>query len=154
MLAVVQRAGFASCGVEKECVARIQKGLVVFLAVGKNDGWEDARWIANKICNLRVFEDKEGKMNLSVREVGGELLLIPQFTLYGDCRKGYRPSFSSAAPFEKAKFLFEQVFDLILGQGVKAKKGVFGAKMLVEVKNEGPVTLILTTDHLRGQQNG
>lgn len=150
MLAVVQRARFASCMVGEECVARIHKGLVVFLAVGKDDGCEDAKWIAKKICNLRVFEDEEGKMNLSLVEEGGEVLLIPQFTLYGDCRKGYRPSFSGAAPFEEAKSLFEQVFDLILGEGIKAKKGVFGAKMLVEVKNEGPVTLILSTDHLKG----
>jgi D-aminoacyl-tRNA deacylase len=136
--ALVQRVSEASVAVGGEEVARIGPGLLVLLGVRRGDGEASADRIAAKLLALRVFEDAEGKMNLSVREVGGELLVVSQFTLYGDARKGNRPSFVDAAPPEEAEPLYERV-----RVATGAEGGVFGARMAVALVNDGPVTLLL-----------
>ena len=138
MRALVQRVSDASVTVDGEQVARIGPGLLVLLGVGRGDGEAEADRIASKLLALRVFEDDAGKMNLSVRDVGGEILCVSQFTLYGDTRRGNRPSFVEAAPPEEAEALYERVRS-VLG----AKGGVFGARMAVSLVNDGPVTLML-----------
>jgi len=136
--ALVQRVSDASVTVDGEEVARIGPGLLVLLGVGRGDGEAEADRIASKLLALRVFEDDAGKMNLSVRDIGGEILCVSQFTLYGDTRRGNRPSFVEAAPPEEAEALYERVRS-VLG----AKGGVFGARMAVSLVNDGPVTLML-----------
>jgi D-aminoacyl-tRNA deacylase len=143
MRAVVQRARAGSVSVENEEVARIGCGLVILLGVGKDDTTDDARWMAEKIANLRIFEDDQGKMNLSALDVGGEALVVSQFTLYGDCRKGRRPGFDKAAPPEIADELYQLVVDNLRTLGLPAQTGRFRTKMLVEIENDGPVTLLL-----------
>lgn len=143
MRAVVQRAGKAHVEVEGKVVGQIEKGLVVFLGVGDGDGEQDCRYIASKISGLRIFEDEAGRMNCSVQEVGGEVLCISQFTLFGDCRKGRRPSFIDAAPPEQAVLLYERVCKLIEDTGLVVEKGIFQAMMDVVVQNNGPVTILL-----------
>ena len=134
----MQRVSDASVTVDGEEVARIGPGLLVLLGVGRGDGGAEADRIASKLLALRVFEDYAGKMNLSVRDVGGEILCVSQFTLYGDTRKGNRPSFVDAAPPEEAEALYERV-----RSALGAKGGVFGARMAVSLVNDGPVTLML-----------
>ncbi len=134
----MQRVSDASVTVDGEEVARIGPGLLVLLGVGRGDGGAEADRIASKLLALRVFEDDAGKMNLSVRDVGGEILCVSQFTLYGDTRKGNRPSFVDAAPPEEAEALYERV-----RSALGAKGGVFGARMAVSLVNDGPVTLML-----------
>jgi D-tyrosyl-tRNA(Tyr) deacylase len=126
--------------VDGEEVARIGNGLLVLLGVATGDGPSEADRIAGKLARLRIFEDAEGKMNLSVRDVGGEVLCVSQFTLYGDARKGNRPSFVDAAPPDQAESLYERV-----RQALGAKGGVFGARMAVSLVNDGPVTLLVET---------
>jgi D-aminoacyl-tRNA deacylase len=138
--ALVQRVSEAAVSVEGEEVARIGRGLLVLLGVRRGDGTEQADRIAGKLERLRIFEDADGKMNLSVREAGGELLCISQFTLYGDTRKGNRPSFVEAAGPESAEPLYERVRAALGAEG-----GVFGARMAVSLVNDGPVTLLLET---------
>jgi D-aminoacyl-tRNA deacylase len=138
--ALVQRVSQAAVSVEGEEVARIGRGLLVLLGVRRGDGTEQADRIAGKLERLRIFEDADGKMNLSVREVGGELLCISQFTLYGDTRKGNRPSFVEAAGPESAEPLYERVRAALGAEG-----GVFGARMAVSLVNDGPVTLLVET---------
>lgn len=115
----------------------------MLLGVGPEDTGEDAEYLADKCVNLRVFDDGRGKMNLSALDVGGDVLVISQFTLYGDCRKGRRPSFTHAAPPEKAEALYLKFMDLLRQRGVRVEGGAFGAKMLVEIWNDGPVTLMI-----------
>ena len=146
MLAVVQRVSSARCIVEGEIVAEIGKGLVVLLAIGIDDNLRDASWMVKKIVNLRIFEDREHKMNISLLDAGGEVLIIPQFTLYGDCRKGCRPNFMRAASSQTAKNLFCGILDFLRQYPLRVGEGLFGAKMEVELKNQGPVTLILNSD--------
>jgi len=136
--ALVQRVSEASVVVGGEEVARIGSGLLVLLGVRRGDGVAEADRIASKLLSLRVFEDAEGKMNLSVGDVGGELLVVSQFTLYGDVRKGNRPSFVDAAPPDEAEPLYERV-----RAATGAAGGVFGARMSVALTNDGPVTLVL-----------
>jgi len=136
--ALVQRVSEASVSVGGEEVARIGPGLLVLLGVRRGDGAAEADRIAAKLLALRVFEDAEGKMNLSVGDVGGEVLVVSQFTLYGDARKGNRPSFVDAAPPEEAEPLYERV-----RAATSAAGGVFGARMAVALVNDGPVTLLL-----------
>ncbi len=143
MRAVVQRVSEASVRVDGRLLARIGAGLVVLLGMGEEDHEEHAAYMAGKIAGLRVFEDDEGRMNLSVGEVGGALLIVPQFTLYGDCRKGRRPSFSHAAPPDRAERLYELVVERLRGRGLEVQTGSFGAEMAVSLVNEGPVTLLL-----------
>jgi len=138
--ALVQRVRQASVTVGNEEVATIGAGLLVLLGVRRDDGEAEADRIASKLLALRVFEDAEGKMNLSVRDVGGEILCVSQFTLYGDTRKGNRPSFVDAAPPEEAEPLYERVRAALGAQG-----GVFGARMAVSLVNDGPVTLLVET---------
>jgi D-tyrosyl-tRNA(Tyr) deacylase len=138
MRALVQRVREASVSVDGEEVARIGPGLLVLLGVRRGDGPEQADRLAAKLAQLRVFEDSERKLNLSVRDVGGEVLVVSQFTLYGDTRKGNRPSFVEAAPPEQAEPLYERLRAALDAQG-----GSFGARMAVALVNDGPVTLLL-----------
>jgi len=141
--AVVQRVTQARVSVGDQTVGAIQSGLVVLLGIGKGDGEAEARWMASKIAHLRIFADEESKFNRSILDVGGEVLLISQFTLHGDARKGRRPSFTEAAPPEVAEPLMSRVAQLLIENGVPVACGRFRAHMLVEIHNDGPVTIIL-----------
>ena len=143
MRAVVQRVRRASVTVDGSFSGAIEQGLLVFLGVGKADTQADIDFIADKIVNLRIFECDEGKMNLSVSDIGGSVLLISQFTLFGDCRKGRRPDFTAAGPPDMANQLYEQTIEAIKAKGVPVKTGVFAAHMDIDSINDGPVTLIL-----------
>ena len=143
MKAVVQRVSQARVSVDGQTVGAIQTGLVVLLGIGSGDGEAEAQWMVNKIVNLRIFADDMGKFNRSLLDVGGAVLLISQFTLYGDTRKGRRPSFTEAAPPEIAEPLVERVAQLLSESGVSVACGRFQAHMLVEIHNDGPVTIIL-----------
>ncbi|AHF10142.1 MULTISPECIES: D-aminoacyl-tRNA deacylase [Dehalobacter] len=143
MRGVVQRVKSAAVRVENQTVGQIGVGLMVLIGIGQEDNRDDVKWLADKILNLRVFEDDQAKMNLSVADVGGELLLVSQFTLFGDCRKGRRPSFSEAAPPETARAMFESLTEYLQKTGIKVETGLFQADMDVELVNHGPVTLLL-----------
>jgi len=140
---VLQRVKEAWVRSQGEEIARIGKGLLVLLGVAQGDGPEDVAYMASKIPNLRIFEDSDGRMNLSIRDVGGEVLVVSQFTLLGDCRKGRRPSFSGAAGPEVAKELYLEVVRALRGEGLEVKTGRFQARMEVGLVNDGPVTLLL-----------
>jgi D-tyrosyl-tRNA(Tyr) deacylase len=140
---VLQRVSEAEVRVGDDVVGQIGRGLVLLLGVGRQDGEEQARYLAEKCLNLRIFEDSEGKMNRSLLDMGGEILAISQFTLYGDTRKGRRPGFTDAAPPEHAEPLYERFVELLRAAGVKVETGRFGARMSVRIHNDGPVTLIL-----------
>jgi len=141
--AVVQRVSQASVTVEDRTVGSVSAGFLVLLGVGQGDAEADADYLAEKIANLRIFEDAAGKMNLSLLDVRGGALVISQFTLYGDIRKGRRPSFSDAAPPEEANPLYEYFCDRLAGYAIPVARGVFGAHMEVALVNQGPVTLLL-----------
>lgn len=143
MRAVVQRVREASVSVEGQEVARIGHGLAVLLGVGVGDSGDDVDYISSKIRDLRVFEDERGKMNRAVGEVGGGLLVVSQFTLYGDCRRGRRPSFDEAAPPTLAEERYLQVVDRLRESGLIVRTGVFRAAMLLQLVNDGPVTMLL-----------
>jgi D-aminoacyl-tRNA deacylase len=146
MRACIQRVSEAHVTVDGEVIGRIDRGLVVLLGVGANDGEAEVEWLAEKIIGLRIFEDDEGKMNRSLAEVGGAMLVVSQFTLYGDARKGRRPSFIAAAPPELAERLYESFASRVAGQGVGVAMGRFRAHMLVSLVNDGPVTLWIDTE--------
>jgi D-tyrosyl-tRNA(Tyr) deacylase len=148
MRAVVQRVSRAEVRVEGRPTGRIGRGLAVLLGVARGDGEDDARQLADKIGALRIFEDEAGKMNLSVRDVGGGVLVVSQFTLLGDARKGNRPGFTDAAPPEEANALYERCCALLRERGVEVATGVFRASMEVELVNEGPVTILLDSRRL------
>ena len=148
MRVVIQRVKSASVTVEGKVISEIHKGLLVFLGVAQEDTPTDVDYMANKIANLRIFEDDEGLMNLSILDVAGEALVVSQFTLYGDCRKGRRPSFIAAARPEKADPLYQAFMDEISRLGVSVKAGVFQAMMEVELINDGPVTILLDSNKL------
>lgn len=143
MKIVLQRVSEAEVTVEGESVGRIGRGLVLLIGVGQDDGEEQARYLAEKCINLRIFEDQAGKMNRSLLDVGGQVLAISQFTLYGDTRKGRRPGFTEAAPPEQAEPLYERFVEFLREGGVTVATGRFGRHMLVRIHNDGPVTLIL-----------
>jgi D-tyrosyl-tRNA(Tyr) deacylase len=143
MRAVLQRVSEARVRVDGEIVGEIGRGLLVLLGVGQGDGEADARFLAEKTAGLRIFEDAQGKMNLSVEEVAGAVLVVSQFTLYGDCRQGRRPGFSAAAPPELADALYRQFVDVLRKRGLPVATGIFQAEMAVELVNDGPVTLLL-----------
>jgi D-tyrosyl-tRNA(Tyr) deacylase len=140
---VVQRVGQASVEVEGETVGEIGAGLLVLVGFRAGDDAAALDWTARKLLSLRLFEDDQGKMNLSVTEIGGEALLVPQFTLYADCRQGRRPSFSGALGPEEAAALFDQFCGVVEEAGLRPHRGVFGAHMKVSLVNDGPVTLIV-----------
>ena len=143
MRAVIQRVLQADVEVNGETVGKIDGGLLVYLGVGKGDTVKDAQFIANKLVGLRIFGDAADKMNLSVDDVGGGILLVSNFTLQGDCRKGRRPGFDGAAEPELAAHLYEEVCRLIAEQGVAVATGIFGGHMHVSSVNDGPVTFLL-----------
>ena len=143
MKAVIQRVSKGSVTVEGRRVAEIERGLVILLGIGPQDNEENARALARKISLLRIFEDDQGKMNHSVLDVNGESIVVSQFTLYADTRKGNRPAFTDAAPPGLAKPLCERFVQLLREQGVPTQQGEFGAHMAVEIVNDGPVTIVL-----------
>lgn len=150
MRAVVQRVSQASVVVDGTVVGAIGEGFLVLLGITHEDGEAEARWLARKIAGLRVFEDAAGKMNLSLADVGGAVLAVSQFTLYGDVRKGRRPSFVRAARPEQAKPLYERFCHFVAQEGIPVEQGVFQAHMEVALVNDGPVTLWLDTAELMG----
>ena len=159
MRAVVQRVSHASVTIHDPelsddpsgdwVTGSIDQGLLVLVGVGPNDGEAEAKWLANKVAHLRIFKDDSGKMNKSVIDLGGAILAVSQFTLYGDCRRGRRPAFTGAASPELAAPLFERFVELVRSTGARCETGRFQASMRVELLNDGPVTLILDTDDLK-----
>lgn len=148
MRAVVQRVSDARVEVDGSTIGRADRGILVYLGVAAGDSESDAAWLAEKASNLRIFEDTEGKMNLSAIDVGGAALVISQFTLLADARKGRRPSYSDAAPPEAAKPLYERFVELLRGYIPKVETGLFQAEMRVSYVNEGPVTILLDSKKL------
>ena len=146
MRAVVQRVKSASVKVDGELVSEIRAGVLIFLGVAHDDTTTELEYIANKVTNLRIFEDTEGKMNCSLLEAGGAALVVSQFTLYGDCRKGRRPSFIKAARPETANALYEQFITALEQQNIPTQGGTFQAMMDVQLINDGPVTILLDSD--------
>ncbi len=149
MRIVLERVSEAWVRVEGKEVARIGPGLLLLVGISRQDEQEELAFWARKIPELRLFPDEQGKFDRSLRDVGGEILCVSQFTLFGDCRKGRRPSFSEAAPGPEAQRLFDRFVELLRGQGIPVKTGVFGAHMEVGLVNDGPVTLIL--ERVRGK---
>ncbi len=143
MKALIQRVSAGSVEVDGRIMGEIGRGFVVLLGVTHSDTQAEADWLANKVAGLRVFEDEAGKMNLSLLDVGGSLLVVSQFTLYGDARKGKRPSFTNAAPPEIAEPLVDYFCHRLREQGLPVASGIFGAHMAVKIHNDGPVTLLL-----------
>jgi D-aminoacyl-tRNA deacylase len=143
MRAVIQRVKKASVEVDREVVGRIGPGLLVLLGVGREDGEEDARYMVSKIANMRIFSDAERKVNLALGDIGGSVLLVSQFTLYADTRRGRRPSFTDAAPPEIAEGLVERCAELLREAVIPVEMGRFGAHMDVSLLNDGPVTILL-----------
>jgi D-aminoacyl-tRNA deacylase len=143
MRIVLQRVRAGRVTVDDRTIAEIGRGLVLLVGVGHGDGEEQARYLAEKIANLRIFEDEQGKMNRSILDIGGAALVVSQFTLYADTRKGRRPAFTDAAPPETAAPLVAHFAALLRAQGLPVQEGEFGAHMLVEIANDGPVTIIL-----------
>jgi D-tyrosyl-tRNA(Tyr) deacylase len=148
MRVLIQRVSEARVVVEGKETGRIGRGLLVLVGAGKGDTGDDVRRLAEKTVNLRIFEDEAGKMNLSLLDVGGEVLAVSQFTLYADCRKGRRPSFTGAAPPEEGEQLYLEYVKAVEEYGVKVATGVFGAHMQVELVNDGPVTIWLDSGEL------
>ncbi len=143
MRAVIQRVSSARVETEGRISGQIGKGLLVLVAVHKDDTLKSAQWLVNKILGLRLFCDDEGKMNLSVEEVGGNILVVSQFTLYGDCRRGRRPSYSDSAPPAEAEKLYNEFVRLLKESGIGVQEGVFQTHMDVHLVNDGPVTVIV-----------
>lgn len=143
MRAVIQRVSQACVTVAGDTVSTIDTGLVVLLGVARGDASKDAAYLADKTAGLRIFEDKEGKMNLSVEQIGGSVLVVSQFTLLGDCRKGRRPGFTEAAPPEIADALYEEYVDALRKREIPVATGIFRADMNVQLINDGPVTMLL-----------
>lgn len=148
MRAVVQRVTEAAVTVDGHTVGAIGQGLLVLLGIEENDDLEDVAYIVDKVAYLRIFPDEDSRMNRSILESGGEILIISQFTLYGDCRRGRRPSFTAAAKPERAVPLYESVVEQLRAQGLRVKTGVFGAHMMVSLTNDGPVTILLDSSKL------
>jgi len=150
MRAVVQRVTRASVTVDEELVGAIGPGLLVLLGAARGDTPAEALWLAHKVANLRIFSDADGRMNLSVKETGGQVLIVSQFTLIANTRKGFRPSFMPAAAPEAAEPLVTQFTEAVAGEGVSVAAGLFGAHMVVELVNDGPVTILLEREPSEG----
>lgn len=148
MRAVVQRVVQSDVTVDGKITGSIEKGLMVLLGVEDGDSEKDAQYIADKVSGLRIFEDEDGKMNLSIKDVGGKVLAVSQFTLLGDARKGKRPSFTKAARPDEANRLYRHFIDLINSNEIETQEGVFQAEMLVRIYNDGPVTILLDSNKL------
>lgn len=148
MRAVVQRVKKSSVTVDNKITGEISKGLMVLIGVEDGDTEKDADYIADKITGLRIFEDDQGKMNLSVEDIGGEVLAVSQFTLLADARKGRRPSFTKAAAPEEANALYRKVIEKISSKSINVGEGIFQAEMLVEIHNDGPVTILLDSNKM------
>ncbi|NLY29910.1 MAG: D-tyrosyl-tRNA(Tyr) deacylase [Firmicutes bacterium] len=151
MRALIQRVNKAEVAVEGEVIGSIGAGMVILLGVAGDDTEWDAQWLAQKSANLRIFDDGEGKMNLSLLDTGGEALIVSQFTLYGDCRRGRRPSFDKAAPPDRAEALYNLFVQEMERLGVKTATGRFQAMMNVSLENNGPVTLLVESESARPQ---
>ncbi|OAG27391.1 D-aminoacyl-tRNA deacylase [Thermodesulfatator autotrophicus] len=148
MRAVIQRVKQASVVVEGEKIASIGRGFLVLVGVSKEDTSKDVDYLARKIVNLRIFEDDQGKLNLSVKDISGEILLVSNFTIYGDCRKGNRPSFDKAAPPELAEKLYLSLAEAVRAEGISVKTGKFRAYMEISLINDGPVTILLDSQRV------
>ncbi|MCF6465923.1 D-aminoacyl-tRNA deacylase [Clostridium sp. Cult2] len=148
MRAVVQRVSEASVKVEGKIVGEIDKGLLVLLGIGEEDNDKDLDYMVEKVLGLRIFEDDNGKMNLSLMDIGGEILIISQFTLYGDVRKGKRPSFITSAHPDIAENMYNEFVEKCKEKGIKTEKGIFGAYMDVALRNDGPVTILIDSKKL------
>ena len=146
MRAVVQRVSRASVTIDNTTTGTIAKGLVVLLGIHDGDGTKELQWMADKVINLRIFEDENGKMNNSLADISGEMLIISQFTLYGDCRKGRRPGYSTAAPPHIAEPLYQQFIKEVKNRQISVATGTFQATMAVELVNDGPVTLLIDSE--------
>ncbi len=146
MRAVVQRVSRAAVDIGGITMAAIGHGLVIFLGIRDSDNDADLIWMADKIIHLRIFPDGDGKMNISLADMGGEMLIVSQFTLYGDCRKGRRPGFSTAAPPEIAEPLYNQFIEEVRKRGIPVATGTFQAEMAVDLVNDGPVTILLDSE--------
>ncbi|MDP8245955.1 MAG: D-aminoacyl-tRNA deacylase [Candidatus Hinthialibacter antarcticus] len=145
MKAILQRVSRASVTIDGEMVGQIGQGLLVLLGVAKDDSADDMKWLVDKFCNLRIFANQDGKFDKSLLDIQGELLIVSQFTLFADCRKGRRPNFDAAAPPQKAEQLYNQAVDYCRSKGVRTETGRFAAMMDVELVNDGPVTIELNS---------
>ncbi len=154
MKAVLQRVSSARVTVDGRSVGEIGRGLVVLVGVAAGDGEDEVRWLARKTEEIRIFEDPDGKMNLSLSDIGGDALVVSQFTLLASTRKGRRPSFTAAAPPDEGSALYERFVAELRNNGVRVETGEFGARMLVSIENEGPVTIILDTDDRHTSRSG
>ena len=148
MRAVVQRVLSSSVSVDGKIVGQIGKGFNVLLGVGQGDGQKQVEWLAEKIAHLRIFEDENAKMNLALTDVNGSALVISQFTLYADCKRGNRPSFTEAMNYNDATDFYNVYCEVLKGYNINVSKGVFGADMKIELLNDGPVTIILDSDNI------
>ncbi len=145
MRTILQKVSYANVKVDEKTVGKIKKGLLIFLGISHDDDEKEIKWLVNKIKDLRIFEDENGKMNLSLTDVGGDVLVISQFTLYGNCIKGRRPAFIEAAKPEIAKQLYLKFIETFRSFGIKTETGEFAAHMKVELLNDGPVTIFIDT---------
>jgi len=143
MKIVIQRVKNAKVRVKGQNIAEIKQGLLLFVGIGKDDNIEELQRLSKKVVNLRIFEDEQGRMNLNIKQVNGQILSVPQFTLYADTQKGNRPGFDASAPSSMAKEYWERFNDMIMRNGIDVKTGLFGTHMEVELINDGPVTIIL-----------
>lgn len=146
MRTVVQRVSKAQVSIEGDVKGVIGKGLVILLGIRREDTTKELQWLVDKVVHLRIFEDESGKMNKSLTDIGGEMLIVSQFTLYGDCRKGRRPGFSTAAPPAIAEPLYQLFIEEVKAKGITVATGTFQAEMQVELINDGPVTLLLDSE--------
>lgn len=145
MKAVIQKVKYATVKVDNKIVGKINEGFLILLGITHTDSNKEVKWLANKIKDLRIFEDENNKLNLSIEDIKGEMLVVSQFTLYADCIKGRRPSFIKAAKSEQAEKLYKDFIESIKSFNINVEKGIFGADMKVELLNDGPVTIIIDT---------
>ena len=149
MRVVIQRCAYAACSVDGKLISKIQKGFLCLVGFEKNDTIDDVKLLVKKTCNLRIFEDENNKMNRSLSDVNGSILAISQFTLYGNCRHGNRPSFTDAMDFVKAQDFYNEYCKELRANNINVLEGIFGADMKIELLNDGPVTIILDSAHLK-----